>query len=66
MTEINNTETFDFQNAHRDTFKSEPEPYVLMKGEVDEEIKNYIVPLDKHLEDLTQLIQVRAQSHPPH
>ena len=44
MTEINNNENFDFQNALSYNSDSEPEPYVLTQEQVDEQFIKVTLP----------------------
>ena len=57
MTQIKNTENIDIQDMHRNVSDSDPEACVLTQAQVDEQIRNYIVPVSKQLEDLSWLIQ---------
>ena len=57
MTEINISENKHFLNVHRSNSDFEFEPHFLTQEAVDEQTDNYIAPLTKQVEALTQLIQ---------
>ena len=63
MIETNSSEASDILNALREKTDSESETRILTQKEVDELIKTYIAPLNKQLEDLTQLIERMSSVH---
>ena len=63
MTEFNSSDNSDLQNARSSNNDSESESHILTQEAVDEQIKNYIGPLTKQLEDLTGLIQGMSRAH---
>ena len=63
ITGMSNNEINGSQNGHRKNSDSESKPHNLTQEAVHEQIKNYIAPLTKQLEDLTQLIQGISRAH---
>ena len=63
MTGINSSENGDLQNAHRDNAYSDSEARVLTQEENYKQMKCYIVPCTRHLEELTWLIQGMSSAH---
>ena len=63
MTGINSFETSSLLNSYRSNADSESEARILIQEEVNEQIKSYIIPLNKQLEDLTWLIQGISSAH---
>ena len=62
-TEINSSKTSDLPNGHRDNGDSEIEARILTRQEVCRQIKNYIAPVTKKLEDLSRLIKGLSSVH---
>ena len=65
LSESNSSETKPIMNAHLDDIKNESEARIPTQEEVDEQIRNVINPLNKQLEDLTQLTQGMSTAHRP-
>ena len=63
MTDINSSKNNDLLNAHSSSLEFDSEPHILTQEAVVEEMKNYITPLTKQLEDLTRLVQGMSRGH---
>ena len=65
MSDSNGSETNPIVNNHEIIIDNESKTRNPSQKEVDEQIRNYLAPLNSHLEDLTQLIQGTTISHRP-
>ena len=62
ITEINNTENNDLQNAPVINSDSESETHMLTQEAINEQIKNYVALLTEQLQDLTQVMEGITQA----
>ena len=63
--ENNRSETNPIMSAHGNNTDKGSETRILTQEEVDEQIRNYIAPLIRQLEDLTWLVQKMSTAHRP-
>ena len=64
MTDSSTTENVELQDLHRNACDTESETNGSTKVEVDEQIRTYIPPKSKQLEELTWLIQGQTETYP--
>ena len=65
MRETNSTEGSPIMNTLERNVEDEPQVLVLTQEAVNEQIRNHIAPLTKHLQDLIRLIKaMKTAQHP--